>query len=161
MLIGVDYVAAFGLGAFLGSTTYLVLYALVLQLRKNLTCCTNSEASHEIEYNVGKQPFMVLFLPSMLAGALCAIGQACGLVAAEALQPAITSPIAGTLPGALATLIGAVFYREIRVRMVVLNIAPQVFIILYPLLHGLDTLLTPKYAVNVLASDLGKQFLNE
>ncbi|KAM7538500.1 hypothetical protein Aperf_G00000070554 [Anoplocephala perfoliata] len=110
----VDYLAAFGLGAFLGSTTLLLVYLMWQRLRKNLTCFTQNEENPEIEPNSGETPFLVLFLPSMMAGTLCAIGQACGLVSAEALQPAISGPISGTLPGALATLIGAVFYGEVR-----------------------------------------------
>lgn len=125
LLKGIDYAIAMGLGAFLASTAYLVLYTLALQLQKRFRRCTNSQESHEIEPNVGKAPFMVLFLPSMLAGALCAFGQACGLVAAEALQPAITIPISGNLPGLLATIIGIVFYGEVRVRISILNIPPM------------------------------------
>lgn len=105
---GIDYIAPLGLGAFLASTAYLVLYALVLQLRNKFRRCTNNEP------DIGKTPFIVQFLPSMLAGALCAIAFACNLIANEALSPAITFPISGTLPGALAALLGALFYREVR-----------------------------------------------
>ncbi|VDO03669.1 unnamed protein product [Rodentolepis nana] len=115
---GIDYAASLGLGAFLASTTYLVLYFLILRLKDQITAFfSGSEESPSTEPNVGTTPFNVLFLPAMLAGALCAIGQACWLVANEALQAAITFPIAATLPGALATLLGTVFYREVHVRI--------------------------------------------
>ncbi|VDL62285.1 unnamed protein product [Hymenolepis diminuta] len=116
---GIDYAASLGLGAFLASTTYLILYFLILRLKSKITACySDFDESPEIEPNVGTTPFKVLFLPAMLAGALCAIGQACWLVANEALQAAITFPIAATLPGALATLLGTVLYREVHVSLV-------------------------------------------
>ncbi|KAM7537475.1 hypothetical protein Aperf_G00000070569 [Anoplocephala perfoliata] len=107
-----DYAVTLGLGAFLASSVYLVLYLLVIQLRNSFR--RRGEESQEIKPDVGKIPFLVLFLPTMLSGALCALGQACGLVAAEALQPAITIPIAGNLPGLLATILGIIFYREVQ-----------------------------------------------
>nr|CDS27228.1 transmembrane protein 144 [Hymenolepis microstoma] len=112
---GIDYTASIGMGAFLASTTYLILYFLILQLKGQITVFfRDSEVSPSTEPNVGTTPFKVLFLPAMLAGALCAIGQACWLVANEALQASITFPIAATLPGALATLLGTLFYREVH-----------------------------------------------
>ncbi|KAM3179468.1 hypothetical protein ACTXT7_000583 [Hymenolepis weldensis] len=111
----IDYAASLGLGAFLASTTYLILYFLILRLKgKIMACFSDSDESPEIEPNMGTTPFKVLFLPAMLAGALCATGQACWLVANEALQAAITFPIAATLPGALATLLGTVLYGEVH-----------------------------------------------
>ncbi|KAM7537526.1 hypothetical protein Aperf_G00000070582 [Anoplocephala perfoliata] len=114
---GIDYVAALGLGTFLAATVFLVLYLLVILLWNKFRRCTSSEESREIKPDVGKEPFMVTFLPSMLAGALSGMAFACNLVANEALSPAIIFPISGTLPGALATLIGALFYREVRGRL--------------------------------------------
>ncbi|KAL5111008.1 hypothetical protein TcWFU_010012 [Taenia crassiceps] len=100
---GIDYVASLGLGAFLGSTTYLLLYALATRWQRQRSSGSGGEA-----------PFLLLLLPGWVTGVLCATGQACWLVANEALQASITFPIAATLPGALSTLLGTLIFREIQ-----------------------------------------------
>ncbi|VDD80037.1 unnamed protein product [Mesocestoides corti] len=92
---GIDYLFPIGAGAFLASTIYCLIYCLVTL----------------------RSPAMqapVSILPGVLSGMLCIVGQAFWLVANEALQASITFPIAATLPGAIATLIGTIFYREVR-----------------------------------------------
>ena len=105
-ITGIDYAASLGLGAFIASTTYLLIYALAMQL---LGFGSRGEG------NGNSMVFLRFLLLSAAAGALCATGQVCWLVANEALQASITFPIAATLPGALATLLGTIFFREIQV----------------------------------------------
>uniref|UniRef100_A0A0R3W775 EamA domain-containing protein n=1 Tax=Taenia asiatica TaxID=60517 RepID=A0A0R3W775_TAEAS len=102
-LTGIDYVASLGLGGFLGSTIYLLLYALVTRWQRRRSGGGGGEA-----------PLFLLLLPGWITGVLCATGQACWLVANEALQASITFPIAATLPGALSTLLGTLFFREVQ-----------------------------------------------
>lgn len=127
-LTGIDYAGALGIGAFLASTSYLILYFLILLVKSRVIACycPSSGERREITPDVGKTPFTVLFLPVVLAGGLCAIGQACWLVANEALQAAITFPIAATLPGALATLLGTVLYREVQVSLTLVHQAVEI-----------------------------------
>ncbi|CDS42472.1 transmembrane protein 144 [Echinococcus multilocularis] len=100
---GIDYVASLGLGAFIGSTTYLLLYALATRWQRS------SNGGNE-----RGTPFLLLLLPSWVTGVLCATGQACWLIANEALQASITFPIAATLPGAFSTLLGTLLFREVQ-----------------------------------------------
>ncbi|KAL5968460.1 hypothetical protein TSMEX_003815 [Taenia solium] len=100
---GIDYVASLGLGGFLGSTIYLLLYALATRWQRR-----GSGGGG------GGPPLFLLLLPGWITGVLCATGQACWLVANEALQASITFPIAATLPGALSTLLGTLFFREVQ-----------------------------------------------
>ena len=109
---GIDYAAALGLGAFMGSTTYLLIYALVVQW---LQCGIDDDGSGNTT------AFLRFLLLSAAAGALCATGQVCWLVANEALQASITFPIAASLPGALATLLGTLFFREVQVPAITLH----------------------------------------
>ncbi len=95
--LGIDYIFSIGLGALLASTLYFIIYGLLTRNRPEI-------------------PRPASILPSLVAGVLCGTGQACWLVANEALQASVTFPIAATLPGAIATLIGTVFYREVQVR---------------------------------------------
>lgn len=96
LLIGIDYLASIGLGAFLASTLYFVLYGLITRNRPLI-------------------PKASSILPALLSGVLCSIGQSGFLVANEILKASIVFPIAATVPGAIAALIGTVFYREVQV----------------------------------------------
>ncbi|VDM34371.1 unnamed protein product [Hydatigera taeniaeformis] len=100
---GIDYVAALGLGAFLGSTAYISLYALATWWQRRGSSSTEGEA-----------PFFLLLIPGWMTGMLCATGQVCWLIANEALQASVTFPIAATLPGALSTLLGTIVFHEVQ-----------------------------------------------
>ncbi|VDM00996.1 unnamed protein product [Schistocephalus solidus] len=95
---GIHYIGATGVGALLASTSYFVLYGF--------STCNSPEI-----------PSNSMILPALLTGLLWTAGQACWLIANEALQASITFPIATTAPAAIVALIGTIFYREVKVRL--------------------------------------------
>lgn len=100
--LGIDYVGALGLGTFLGSSSFFILYGLITMNRPQI-------------------PSPSTVLPALLSGLLSGGAQSCWLVANEALQAAITYPIASSLPGAIAAIIGTVFFKEVQVSIRVIN----------------------------------------
>ncbi|VDN11980.1 unnamed protein product [Dibothriocephalus latus] len=95
---GIHYIGATGVGSLLASTIYFVIYS----------CST---------FNSPEIPSNVMILPALLTGLLWTTGQACWLIANEALQASITFPIATTAPAAIVALIGTIFYHEVKVEV--------------------------------------------
>ncbi|VDK24474.1 unnamed protein product [Taenia asiatica] len=92
---GSDYVFANFVGIWLTSTVIFVLYALV---KRNQPWFPTKQA----------------ILPSLLSGILWGVAQSSWFIANAALGEPITYPVVATCPGAIATLVGVIIFKEIR-----------------------------------------------